>query len=76
MGMPAKISPPRLGPVYRRERLLEWLSAAQTSHAAVCISGPPGAGKTVLAADYVASSGWRAANPAKVLATTCFFRAV
>ena len=60
MGMPAKISPPRLGPVYRRERLLEWLSAAQTSHAAVCISGPPGAGKTVLAADYVASSGWRA----------------
>ena len=49
--LPAKLSPPRLANAVDRERLFAWLDA-QRHHAAVWVSGTPGAGKTMLLASY------------------------
>ena len=49
--LPAKLSPPRLANAVDRERLFAWLDA-QRDHAAVWVSGTPGAGKTMLLASY------------------------
>lgn len=48
----AKLSRPRLHGAVARERLFEKLDALR-AHSAVWIAGPPGAGKTILAASYL-----------------------
>lgn len=55
----APIGVPRLGTVLMRERLFRRLDASAT-HPVTWISGPPGAGKTVLAASWVSARGHRA----------------
>src|SRR5689334_12730205 len=52
--LPAKLCLPRLHGVVARERLFERLDAGG---AAAWICGPPGAGKTMLAASYVERRG-------------------
>ncbi len=52
-----KVSPPRLGPfILRRSNLLENLSD-YLKHYSIWISGPPGAGKTLLATQYANATG-------------------
>jgi LuxR family transcriptional regulator, maltose regulon positive regulatory protein len=55
---PAKLSPPRLQRIVRRERVLELLDRALG--AAVWIAAPAGFGKTTAAADYLEASRRRA----------------
>ena len=50
--LPAKLSPPRLQNALARERLFAWIDAQRAHHAAIWISGVPGAGKTTLVASY------------------------
>lgn len=50
----AKLSRPRLAAVYPRERLFARLDQCRR-HAAIWIAGAPGAGKTTLAASYLAA---------------------
>lgn len=49
--VPAKVTPPLLGKVYARRRLYSALNAGDSR--LVWIEGPPGAGKTTLAAGYL-----------------------
>ena len=50
----AKLTPPRLHAVTRRERLLNLLREHHRHHALIWVTGPPGAGKTSLVASYLA----------------------
>lgn len=71
----AKLSPPRLPPVVVRTRLLERLDAA-ARFPAVWIYGPPGAGKTTLAASWVARHGrslWYQVDAADADLATFFY---
>ena len=53
--LPAKLSPPRLQNAAARERLFAWIDTQRAEHAAIWISGVPGAGKTTLVASYCQS---------------------
>lgn len=53
----AKLTPPRLSHAYPRERLFTLLDRARADGPAVWIDGPPGAGKSVLAAGYLEARG-------------------
>ena len=49
---PAKLSPPRLVQALPRERLFDWLDAHR-ERPGLWLAGPPGAGKTTLAAGWL-----------------------
>jgi len=55
----AKLTPPRLYAVTRRERLFKLLKERHRHHALIWVAGPPGAGKTSLVASYLAESKQR-----------------
>ena len=50
----AKLTPPRLHAVTRRERLFTLLKEHHRHHPLIWVTGPPGAGKTSLVASYLA----------------------
>ncbi len=50
----AKLTPPRLYAVSRRERLFTLLNKHHRHHKLIWVAGPPGAGKTSLVASYLA----------------------
>ncbi|MEO8847184.1 MAG: BTAD domain-containing putative transcriptional regulator [Casimicrobiaceae bacterium] len=56
--LPAKLSPPRLQLAVSRERLFAWIDAHRGA-SAIWIGGQPGAGKTILAASYLAQRSLR-----------------
>ena len=56
---PGKLRPPRVQRSVARERLFGWLDEHMGRVAAVWLSGPPGAGKTTLAASYLRSRSLR-----------------
>jgi ATP/maltotriose-dependent transcriptional regulator MalT len=51
----AKLTRPRLHNAVARERLFALLDDARGKHPAICVVGPPGAGKTTLAASWLDS---------------------
>ncbi len=57
----AKITPPRLPPVFERVQLFEWLDAAAQQAPLIWIEGPAGAGKTTL------TTSWAHARKMRVL---------
>lgn len=48
-----KLTPPRLGKIYHRERLFTLLDGARKDHSVIWIGAPAGSGKTTLAASYL-----------------------
>ena len=49
----AKLARPRLHGAVARDRLFARLDETQEEHAAICVVGPPGAGKTTLVASWL-----------------------
>ena len=49
----AKLARPRLHGAVARDRLFARLNEARVEHAAICVVGPPGAGKTTLVASWL-----------------------
>lgn len=73
----AKISQPRLHNTLRRERLFGLIDGLRERHAVLWIASPPGAGKTSLAASYVAENAipavWCQIDQGDADAATLFF---
>ncbi|MBV8636038.1 MAG: hypothetical protein JO002_16200, partial [Burkholderiaceae bacterium] len=73
----AKISQPRLHNTLRRERLFSLLDGLRERHAVLWIASPPGAGKTSLAASYLAEKAipavWCQIDQGDADAATLFF---
>lgn len=55
----AKLTPPRLHSLTRRERLFKLLKEWHRHHGLIWVAGPPGAGKTSLIASYLTESKHR-----------------
>jgi LuxR family maltose regulon positive regulatory protein len=55
----AKLTPPLLSAVTRRERLFALLNEHHRHHSLIWVAGPPGAGKTSLVASYLAEQKQR-----------------
>jgi len=53
----AKLTRPRLHGAVARERLFAQLDGARAGRSAVCVVGPPGAGKTTLVASWLDARG-------------------
>ena len=53
----AKLTRPRLHNAVARERLFSLLDDARDTHRAICVVGPPGAGKTTLVASWLDARG-------------------
>lgn len=53
--LPPKLSPPRPGRLYPRERLFNLLDKTRQNHRVVWVSAPGGAGKTSLATSYLSA---------------------
>jgi ATP/maltotriose-dependent transcriptional regulator MalT len=54
----AKLTRPRLHGAIARERLFARLDEARAGRPAICVVGPPGAGKTTLVASWLDGRGF------------------
>src|SRR5882724_10105701 len=73
----AKLTRPRLHKAMARERLFSVLDEARTYKPAICVVGPPGAGKTTLIASWLDARGikgiWYQVDPGDADLATFFY---
>jgi len=73
----AKLTRPRLHGAADRERLFARLDECRSRKAAVCVVGPPGAGKTTVVATWLDARGatglWYQVDPGDADAATFFY---
>ena len=73
----AKLTRPRLHKAVARERLFALLDDAHEHRPAICVVGPPGAGKTTLVASWLDACGikgiWYQVDPGDADLTTFFY---
>jgi len=73
----AKLTRPRLHKAVARERLFDLLDEARTHKSAICVVGPPGAGKTTLVASWLDSRAikgiWYQVDPGDADLATFFY---
>ncbi len=69
----AKITKPHLANVYHRTRLFKLLDSSRKKHSIIWLKGPPGSGKTTLAASYIEKKNKKKRD---VLLKTCFLKRI
>ncbi len=73
----AKLTRPRLHQAVARERLFAVLDEAREHKPAICVVGPPGAGKTTLVASWLDAHGikgiWYQVDPGDADLATFFY---
>lgn len=73
----AKLTRPRLHKAVARERLFALLDEARSHKPAICVVGPPGAGKTTLVASWLDARGikgiWYQVDPGDADLATFFY---